>query len=141
MLKRGQRALRTVVGRTRWILPVCTVFAVLLMAITAAADSTQEGVETTSWLSVGGLAFFDLYHVVSHHTTEGDGATGTVLRRGYLTFDGDYNETLFGRLLFEVNQHFRITPNTCVTAYDENDQGVRPDTDLAIRLTFSLNFE
>lgn len=53
---------------------------------------------------VGGLLFGDLYHVVSHHTEEGDGATGVVLRRGYLTFDGDFSDRWFGRLRFELNQ-------------------------------------
>lgn len=27
--------------------------------------------------------------MVSHHTEEGDGAAGPVVRRGYLTFDAD----------------------------------------------------
>jgi hypothetical protein len=53
---------------------------------------------------VGGLLFGDLYHVVSHHTDEGDGATGLVLRRGYFTFDTDFSERWFGRLRFELNQ-------------------------------------
>jgi hypothetical protein len=56
------------------------------------------------WLRVGGLLFGDVYHVVSHHTDEGEGATGAVLRRGYLTFDADFSERWFGRLRFEVNQ-------------------------------------
>ncbi len=42
---------------------------------------------------VGGLLFGDLYHVVSHHTDEGDGATGAVLRHGYLTFDAGWVRT------------------------------------------------
>jgi len=54
--------------------------------------------------SVGGLLFGDLYHVASHHSEEGDGATGAVLRRGYLTFDADFSEKTFGRLRFELNQ-------------------------------------
>jgi len=53
---------------------------------------------------IGGLLFGDFYHVASHHTEEGDGATGLVLRRGYLTFDADFSENWFGRLRFEVNQ-------------------------------------
>jgi hypothetical protein len=54
--------------------------------------------------SIGGLLFGDLYHVASFHTDEGEGATGLVLRRGYLTFNADFSEKLFGRLRFEVNQ-------------------------------------
>ncbi len=53
---------------------------------------------------VGGLAFGDLYTVPSNHTEAGEGATGAVLRRGYLTFDADFTEKWFGRLRFEVNQ-------------------------------------
>jgi hypothetical protein len=52
----------------------------------------------------GGLLFGDLYHVASHHSAEGDGATGLVLRRGYLTFDARFSDAWFGRLRFEVNQ-------------------------------------
>jgi len=53
---------------------------------------------------VGGLLFGDAYHVVSHHTEEGDGATGLVYRRGYLTFDADFSKRWFGRVRFELNQ-------------------------------------
>ena len=55
-------------------------------------------------LSVGGLLFGDLYYVPSHHSDEGDGAAGLVIRRGYLTFDADFSENWFGRLRFELNQ-------------------------------------
>jgi hypothetical protein len=57
-----------------------------------------------SWLTSGFLAFGDLYTVPSNHLPEGDGATGVVLRRAYLTFDGDFSESLDGRLRFELNQ-------------------------------------
>jgi hypothetical protein len=53
---------------------------------------------------VGGLLFGDVYHVASHHSEAGDGATGAVLRRGYLTFDGRGDRGGFGRLRFELNQ-------------------------------------
>ena len=53
---------------------------------------------------IGGLLFGDFYDVASHHTEEGDGATGLVSRRGYLTFDADRSTKCFGRLRFEVNQ-------------------------------------
>lgn len=35
---------------------------------------------------------------------QGDGAAGAWLRRGYLTFNGDFDEEWFGRLRFELNQ-------------------------------------
>ena len=73
----------------------------LVMASAVAATAQDD---SAGWLSIGGLAFGDLYHVVSHHTEEGEGATGAVLRRAYLTFDGDFSEALFGRLRFEANQ-------------------------------------
>jgi hypothetical protein len=60
--------------------------------------------EKNSVFSIGGLIFGDLYHVASFHTEEGEGATGLVMRRGYLTFNADFSEKLFGRLRFEVNQ-------------------------------------
>ncbi|UCH83546.1 MAG: hypothetical protein JSW50_13990 [Candidatus Latescibacterota bacterium] len=53
---------------------------------------------------MGGLLFGDIYHVVSHHTDAGDGATGFVIRRGYLTFDADVTDSWYGRLRFELNQ-------------------------------------
>ena len=62
------------------------------------------GDDTLPSLSVGGLLFGDLYYVPSHHSDEGDGAAGLVIRRGYLTFDADLSENWFGRLRFELNQ-------------------------------------
>ena len=55
-------------------------------------------------LTTGFLAFGDLYTVPSNHLPEGDGTTGLVLRRAYLTFDGDFRDSLDGRLRFELNQ-------------------------------------
>ena len=75
--------------------------AALVMAAAATTTAQDDG---TGWLSVGGLAFGDLYHIVSHHTEDAEGATGAVLRRGYLTFNGTFSKTLFGRLRFEINQ-------------------------------------
>ncbi len=40
-----------------------------------------------------------------------------------------------------VNPHLNITPNTVVTTYDLNDEGVRPRTDVYLRPTFFLNLE
>jgi hypothetical protein len=65
----------------------------------------QAGAEEPwPWLSTGFLLFGDAYHVPSHHLPEGDGATGLVLRRGYLTWDADWSDAWFGRLRFELNQ-------------------------------------
>ncbi len=55
-------------------------------------------------VNMGGLLFGDLYTVPSHHSEEGDGATGAVIRRGYLTFDSQFTENWFGRMRFELNQ-------------------------------------
>lgn len=55
-------------------------------------------------LRAGGLLFGDIYHLPSHHLDAGKGATGAVLRRGYLTLDAKFCERWFGRLRMEVNQ-------------------------------------
>lgn len=57
---------------------------------------------------VGGLLFGDAYYVSSHHTDEGDGAAGFVLRRGYLTLNSTFSENWSGRLRYEVNQSGRF---------------------------------
>jgi hypothetical protein len=54
--------------------------------------------------SIGGLLFGDLYTVPSHHSEEGDGATGLVVRRGYATLDSKFTEKWFGRMRYELNQ-------------------------------------
>ena len=70
----------------------------LLTPLAAPGDDAEQS------LSVGGLLFGDLYYVPSHHSDEGDGAAGAVLRRGYLTFDAEFGRNWFGRLRFELNQ-------------------------------------
>ena len=70
----------------------------LWMPVALAVDDTLPS------LSIGGLLFGDLYYVPTHHTDDGDGAVGVVIRRGYLTFDTDFSENWFGRLRFELNQ-------------------------------------
>ena len=62
------------------------------------------GAQDDSALDVGWLLFGDAYHVSNHHLPEGDGATGIVVRRGYLTLDYDFGDTWEGRLRFELNQ-------------------------------------
>jgi len=75
-------------------------FAILALCCIQQLAMAQEAPA----FSAGGLLFGDLYHVPSHHSEAGDGATGLVLRRGYLTFNADFNENWFGRLRFELNQ-------------------------------------
>lgn len=77
----------------------------LLAALLSGVPPTAAAGEFTGpTLSVGGLLFGDLYVVPSHHLPEGDGAAGLVLRRGYLTFNGQFTPNWFGRLRFELNQ-------------------------------------
>jgi hypothetical protein len=69
----------------------------LLLSGTLAAEDLPS-------FSVGGLLFGDLYHISSHHLPEGDGATGAVIRRGYLTGNAKFSKTFFGRARLELNQ-------------------------------------
>jgi hypothetical protein len=67
-------------------------------------NALAAGAEDYPAFRAGGLLFGDAYHVPSHHSEAGDGATGLVLRRAYLTFNADFSENWFGRLRFELNQ-------------------------------------
>ena len=49
-----------------------------------------------------GFFFGDLYHVPSHHTDQGDGASGTVLRRLLLTADTKFGDLWSGRARLEA---------------------------------------
>ena len=66
--------------------------------------TVAPSVQAYDWLTTGFLAFGDLYTVPSNHLPEGDGATGLVLRRASLTFDGVFSESLDGRFRLELNQ-------------------------------------
>jgi hypothetical protein len=70
-----------------------------MLSNSMAAEEVSDPLFDAGWLLFG-----DLYFIPSHHLEEGDGALGLVLRRGYLTFDADFNETWFGRMRFEANQ-------------------------------------
>ena len=60
----------------------------------------------------------------------------------YLPFDPSARATFFiGGVEFRLTPRFCITPNTVVTVYDRNEQGVTPRTDFHLRLTFFFNFE
>jgi hypothetical protein len=52
---------------------------------------------------VGGLLFGDIYTIPSHHTDAGDGASGFVLRRGYLTANFSLGDGWRGRARIEIN--------------------------------------
>ena len=80
-----------------WPLLLCVAGA-LCSAMPASAGEGSPAIR------VGGLLFGDFYHLPSHHSAAGDGASGAVLRRGYLTFNANYGENWFGRLRFELNQ-------------------------------------
>jgi hypothetical protein len=60
----------------------------------------------------------------------------------YLPFDPTSRATMF-LVGYEckVTKHFRVTPNTVITAYDRNDEGEVPKTDVHLRLTLFLDLE
>lgn len=69
-----------------------------MAAITVAVAAEMPAVE------LKGLLFGDLYDVPSHHNADSEGATGVVVRRGYLTLDTRFGSQWDGRLRFELNQ-------------------------------------
>ena len=85
--------------RSSGIAGLATCLAVFACCGLARAD---EGEERS--FELGGLLFGDFYTIPSHHTTEGDGASGFVLRRGYLTANFALGDTWYGRARIEVNQ-------------------------------------
>jgi hypothetical protein len=76
-------------------------YCIALLAGCTPAYADDDG---TSAFEVGGLLFGDLYTIRSHHTAAGDGASGAVLRRGYLTANFTLGETWYGRARIELNQ-------------------------------------
>ena len=48
---------------------------------------------------------------------------------------------LLAGLEYRFAPSFRITPNVIWTTYDRSADGVRPDDDLHLRLTFFLDLE
>lgn len=79
----------------------------ILAAVAAALAAISTSAlcdDNASPYSFGGLAFGDLYRIPSHHLDEGAGATGAVMRRGYLTADAGFDSGWFGRFRVEVNQ-------------------------------------
>jgi hypothetical protein len=60
----------------------------------------------------------------------------------YIPFDPSAPATMYlGGLEWQVSEHVTLTPNVVTTAYDRDDQGVRPTTDIQYRLTLFLDYE
>jgi len=60
----------------------------------------------------------------------------------YLPMDPSARATMiFAGVEYRVHPRFSLTPNVVVTAYDRNDEGTRPETDVYIRLTLFAHFE
>ena len=60
----------------------------------------------------------------------------------YIPFDPTAPATLVvGGSEFRAHPVFTVTPNVVVIAYDRNDEGHRPTTDLLLRLSFFLKLE
>jgi len=60
----------------------------------------------------------------------------------YLPFDPTARATMFiGGVEFMVSPNFSVTPNAVVNFSERNPAGVRPRTDIYVRLTLFLNFE
>lgn len=76
----------------------------LLCALLLGQPGIAHAVADPPRFDFGWLLFGDLYYVPSHHTAEGDGAVGAVVRRLYLTLDAEFDANWFGRLRFETNQ-------------------------------------
>ena len=86
------------IQRPRFARFACS-FALVAWCAVAAAGDDSDGT-----LRLGGLVFGDLYHVAEHHSAAGDGATGAVVRRGYLTANFDAGAHWSGRARIEINQ-------------------------------------
>ena len=78
---------------------VAFAFASLACCIAALADESAG-----SSFELGGLLFGDVYTIPHHHTAAGEGASGFVLRRGYLTGNFTLGDNWYGRARIEVNQ-------------------------------------
>ena len=60
----------------------------------------------------------------------------------YLPVDPSAKATLFfAGVTVELSPHVSLIPNTVITAYDRNDQGMRPETDVYLRMTLFNNYE
>jgi hypothetical protein len=80
------------------IATLCCSIAILSWCTPSAAQDVENR------LRIGGLLFGDAYYIANHHTAAGDGASGVVMRRGYLTANFDLGDSWDGRARIEVNQ-------------------------------------
>jgi hypothetical protein len=102
----------------------------------AAAQAATTAARSGSAVSVGGLVFGDFYGVPSSHLRDGDGSGGMRVRRGYLTFDGEFGDRWFGRLRFELNQAGTFDTYTFDLAFKDLYAGLRVEEH---RLLFGLS--
>lgn len=94
-------------------------FLLCLGSLLWMTEASAETADDLPSLGVGGLMFGDLYHIPQHHLEDGDGATGAVIRRGYLTFNAKFTESWFGRMRFELNQSGEFETYTYETQFKD----------------------
>jgi hypothetical protein len=73
-----------------------------ILACSSCLAAPSFSADNSPSANFGGFFFGDLYHVPSHHTVEGDGASGLVLRRLLLTADGQFSDQWSGRARLEA---------------------------------------
>jgi hypothetical protein len=136
-------SMATVWFRHSWLSQVLRGGALLFAIVWGSAWSPwvhagQESESDAFRMETGGLMFGDLYHVASSHSEEGDGATGAVLRRGYLTFDAGFGSRWDARLRLEANQSGEYEQYHFKTDYKDGYVGLNFGEGGRQRLTFGL---
>ena len=86
---------------TKWLL-VLTCLSFMRAPTVCASESLDA--------DFGGFFFGDFYHVPSHHTFEGDSASGAVLRRLPLTADSKFGDQWSGRARLEAYVDWESRP-------------------------------
>lgn len=99
------------------------------------AEATPEPDQRPD-VAIGGLLFGDFYGVPSHHLPDGPDSAGLWIRRGYLTFDGDFTDKWFGRMRFELNQAGNFETYTFTVRFKDLYAGLRLEEH---RLLFGLS--
>ena len=79
----------------RWPVVACVSCLSFFCASSLAASSNPS-------VDFGGFFFGDLYHVPSHHTNVGDGASGLVLRRLLVSADAKFSDQWSGKARLEA---------------------------------------
>ena len=82
--------------RNSWAVCAALISCCWLFAVPALVASERPRFD------LGGFFFGDLYSVPSHHTPEGDGASGSVLRRVLVSADGTFSDQWSGRARIEA---------------------------------------